>query len=108
VLNQVYANVLGKPVLVPERPITSLGSAIFAFLAAGVFDTIDAAQAALCPSYRVFEPDSRAHATYERLYALYRSLYFALGDPHSDAVPIGSVLPELRRIAAEVRSSERA
>ena len=32
VLNQVYADVLGKPVLVPERSITSLGSAIFAFL----------------------------------------------------------------------------
>jgi L-ribulokinase len=33
VLNQVYANILGVPVLVPETPITSLGSAIFAFLA---------------------------------------------------------------------------
>ena len=37
VLNQVYANVLGKPVLVPEGDVTSLGSAIFAFLAAGDF-----------------------------------------------------------------------
>ncbi len=36
-LNRVYANVLGKPVLVPERDVTSLGSAIFAFLAAGAF-----------------------------------------------------------------------
>ena len=37
VLNQVYANVLGKPMLVPEGDVTSLGSAIFAFLAAGAF-----------------------------------------------------------------------
>src|SRR5690242_11203498 len=43
-LNQVYANVLGKTVLVPESDVTSLGSAIFAFLAAGVFKTIDEAQ----------------------------------------------------------------
>ena len=50
VLNQVYANVLGMPVLVPERPITSLGSAIFAFLAAGTFATIEEAQRALCPA----------------------------------------------------------
>lgn len=103
VLNQVYANVLGKPVLVPERPITSLGSSIFAFLAAGVFDSIDAAQRALCPSYRVFEPDRREVATYERLYAIYKSLYFAMGDPHSAPANVGNVLPELRRIAAESR-----
>ena len=34
VLNQVYANVLGKPVLVPDGVPTSLGSGIMAFLAA--------------------------------------------------------------------------
>jgi L-ribulokinase len=103
VLNQVYANILGKPVLVPERSITSLGSAIFAFLAADVFDSMESAQRALCPPYRVFEPDPRERETCERLYAMYRSLYVALGDPNSDAVHVGAVLPELRRIAAEVR-----
>src|SRR5256712_1243457 len=35
VLNRVYANVLGRPVLVPSKIVVSLGSAIFAFLAAG-------------------------------------------------------------------------
>ena len=39
VLNQVYANVLSKPMLVPKGDVTSLGSAIFAFLAAGTFAT---------------------------------------------------------------------
>ena len=38
VLNQVYANVLGKPVLVPDGIPTSLGSGIFALLAAGAFN----------------------------------------------------------------------
>src|SRR6059058_5382583 len=38
VLNQVYANVLGRPVLVPSKSVVSLGSAIFAFLAAGIFE----------------------------------------------------------------------
>jgi L-ribulokinase len=107
VLNRVYANVLGKPVLVPEDAVTSLGSSIMAFLAAGTFDSIDEAQQALCPSYRVIEPDPREHATYERLYAIYRELYFALGDPDSAAVRIGSVLPELRRIAADVVTGGR-
>jgi L-ribulokinase len=39
-LNRVYANVLNKPVLIPAGDVTSLGSAIFAFLAAGAFPTI--------------------------------------------------------------------
>jgi L-ribulokinase len=104
VLNQVYANVLGKPVLVPERPITSLGSALFAFLAAGAFPTLEAAQEALCPAHRVVHPNPDAHRTYERLFPMYRALYFALGDPRSGAVPIGRVLPELRAIAAQVRA----
>src|SRR5260370_15133088 len=37
VLNQVYANVMNKPILVPTGEVTSLGSALFAFLAAGQF-----------------------------------------------------------------------
>jgi len=49
VLNQVYANVLGKPVLVPAGDVTSLGSAIFALLAAGAFHSIEEAQEALAP-----------------------------------------------------------
>jgi L-ribulokinase len=103
VLNRVYANVLGKPILVPERPITGLGSSIFAFLAAGVFTTIEEAQAALCPPFRVIAPDPRQQAVSQQLYEMYRSLYFAMGDPSSPAVQLGAVLPELRRIAGEVR-----
>jgi hypothetical protein len=38
--------------------VTSLGSAIFAFLAAGTFKTIEDAQKKICPSHRVFEPDN--------------------------------------------------
>lgn len=104
-LNQVYANVLGVPVLVPERPITGLGSAIFAFLAAGVFPTIEDGQRALCPPHRLVEPNDREHARYEQLYAMYTDLYFAMGNAASEPVRIGAVLPELRRIAAEARSS---
>jgi L-ribulokinase len=103
VLNQVYANALGMPVLVPEWPVTGLGSAIFAFMAAGAFETIDQAQRALCPPYRVIAPRPSAASTYDRLYALYRDLYFAFGQPKGSA-NVGRVLPELRRIAAEVRA----
>ncbi len=103
-LNRIYANVLNKPVLVPESEVTSLGSAIFAFLAAGTFQTIEEAQQALCPKYREVLPDPSEAAVYEELYPLYRRLYFSMGKPASTAIPIGDVLPTLRRVAAKVRS----
>ncbi|HEX4231041.1 MAG TPA: ribulokinase [Bryobacteraceae bacterium] len=102
-LNQVYANVLNKPILVPQGDVTSLGSAIFAFLAAGAFPSIEAAQQALCPPHRTFLPQPDAAAVYEQLYPLYRKLYFGLGSKSSAPVAIGDVLPQLRTIAAETR-----
>jgi len=102
VLNQVYANVLGKPVLVPAGIPTSLGSGIFALLAAGAFPSIEAAQSAMCLTYATYEPDPTATAMYERLFGLYRDLYFALGRRNAGATALGAVLPELRKIAAEV------
>jgi L-ribulokinase len=108
VLNQVYANVLGKPILVPKSDVTSLGSAIFAFLAAGTFRTVEEAQDALCPDYAVVPPQAESAATYEALYGLYRRLYFAFGERRSQALEIGDVLPELRRIAARARGGQSA
>lgn len=98
VLNQVYANVINKPILVPEAPITGLGSAIFAFIAAGTFPSVEEAQKALCPSYRVFVPQASANATYSELFAMYRNLYFAMGLPSSPPIKVGDVLPRLKRI----------
>jgi L-ribulokinase len=106
VLNQVYANVLNKPVLVPAGIPTSLGSGIFALLAAGAYQTIEEAQEAVCLPLRTVEPDRKAAAVYERLYRHYRDVYFALGRRDAEPVALGRVLPELRRIAAEVRAGE--
>jgi L-ribulokinase len=103
VLNQVYANVLNKPVLVPAGIPTSLGSGIVALVAAGAYPTIEAAQAAVCLPLRTVEPDPAAAAVYEELYQLYRSVYFALGTRNADPAALGRVLPELRRIAAASR-----
>lgn len=102
-LNHVYANVFNKPVLVPTSDVTSLGSAIFAFLAAGTFETVEAAQDALCPAYRTVEPDPKAVRIYEQLYPLYQKLYFGFGERDAQAVSFGDVLPELRRISGEAR-----
>src|ERR1700682_1325346 len=103
VLNKVYANVLNKPVLVPQQDVTSFASSIFAFLAAGTFRSIEEAQDAICPSHRVTEPDAAAARTYEELYQIYRELYFAFGNLDSKPTSVGKVLPALRRIAAVAR-----
>src|SRR5690242_8934573 len=97
VVNQVYANVLGRPVLVPAGSVVSLGSAIFAFLAAGVFQTVEQAQDQVCPKYRVFQPDPSARRTYDQLYSLFSKVYFAFGQPETRE--FGGVLPELIRLA---------
>ena len=108
VLNQVYANVLDKPILVPKGDVTSLGSAIFAFLAAGTFRSIEEAQAALCPGHRTIQPQAEEAAVYRELFPLYRKLYFSFGEKQSAPVGIGEILPELRRVAALVRGGKNA
>jgi L-ribulokinase len=105
VLNRVYANVLNKPVLIPKTDVTSLGSAIFAALAAGAFRSLEEAQNALCPEYRVVEPDAQTAKTYEELYALYREIYFAFGSSNAATISPGSILPTLRRVAAAARGN---
>ncbi|PYY06662.1 MAG: ribulokinase [Acidobacteria bacterium] len=97
VLNQVYANVLGRPVLVPSKSVTSLGSAIFAFLAAGTFKTIEEAQDKICPPHKVYRPNPSEQSIYDELYTLYSKLYFAFGPP--DAKEFGDVLPKLIQLA---------
>jgi L-ribulokinase len=104
-LNRVYASVLGKPILVPDAETTSLGSAIFAFLAAGAFPSIEAAQDALCPSYTTVDPDPASVAVYEELYPLFRTLYFALGRADAAPAPLGPILPTLRQVAARARAT---
>jgi L-ribulokinase len=100
VLNQVYANVLGRPVLVPSSKVTGVGSAIFAFLAAGAFSTIEAAQKQICPSHTVFAPEPKAQKVYHPLYDLYRRIYFDFGKPAGSS-RFGDVLPALIRIARQ-------
>jgi len=97
VLNQVYANVLGRPVLVPSKSVTSLGSAIFAFLAAGVFRTVEEAQDKICPGHAVFTPEPGAQTIYNTLHGFYREIYFAFGQPGK--TKLDEVLPTLIHLA---------
>ena len=97
-LNQVYANVLRKPVLVPEGDVTSLGSVIIAFLAAGEFASIEEAQNALCPPFKIFTPEPVEADRYDRIFPLFRDAYFSLGTPDAPPAALGRILPELHNI----------
>lgn len=95
-INQLYADVLNKPVCVPKQPATGLGSAIFASLAAGAFSCIEAAQDTLCPGFREYHPQTPAVSAYEDLYDAFRKVYFLFGDGGPASQSAAGVLNTLR------------
>ncbi|KQX51315.1 MULTISPECIES: ribulokinase [Ensifer] len=98
ILNQIYANVLGKPILVPDGIPTGLGSSIFASMASKDHASIESAQAAMCLGYRRFEPDPATRGRYETLYQLYKQVYMGFGT--SGLSDFSEVLGDIKRIAA--------
>ncbi|QHN05177.1 ribulokinase [Granulicella sp. WH15] len=98
-LNQVYANVLNKPVVVPDGIPTSLGSGIFAMLAIGEFKSVEEAQAKLCLKEKIFLPEPFEASIYEELFGLYRRLYFALGSNQTEGVDLHAIFGDLRKIS---------
>ena len=63
----IYANVLGRPVLVPSKSVVSLGFAIFAFLATRTFKTVEEVQDKICPAHALFAPNPEAQRVYHAL-----------------------------------------
>ena len=78
---QIYADVLGHPMLVAGSPQTpALGSAISAAVAAGVYKSFEAAQSRMTSlKEKRFTPDPEAKAVYDELYSMYRELHDTLG-----------------------------
>jgi L-ribulokinase len=96
---QLIADISGRPVRVPASgEVPARGAALFGAVAAGVFDEIGAAVRAATPEMaRTYEPDRAASATYDRVYAIYRSLYETLGRSQVQ------LLHGLKGIATETR-----
>jgi xylulokinase len=71
----IRASALGRPLVVPEQiEASSLGAAIAAGVAGGVYDNASAGVAAAVRVARVVEPDMAAHARYRELRALMSQL----------------------------------
>ncbi|WP_115726864.1 ribulokinase [Actinomyces culturomici] len=95
-LMQMYADITRRPLLTATTlQAGAHGSAIFAAVAAGAYESVPEASAVMGGvSDVVYRPDEERAARYDALYALYRRLYdrFGLAD---------ETMHELRRISAE-------
>jgi L-ribulokinase len=80
-LMQLFADISGLAVRVPASDeVPARGAALFAAVAAGAFDGIDAAVVATePPGGRTYRPDAAVRRTYDRVYAIYRGLHDLLG-----------------------------
>jgi L-ribulokinase len=96
-LMQLFADVSGLAVRVPASDeVPARGSALFAAVADGIFDGIDAAVASIePPAGRTYRPDPAAKSAYDRVYAIYRGLHDLLGRSHVE------LLHELKAIRLE-------
>jgi xylulokinase len=91
--SQIKADMLGRPLqLAPGEPGT-LGAALLAGVAAGVWPDLLAASVIVKPAGRI-EPHPAAHARYTRLYELYRALYPRLGELYRALPVLAAGLPE--------------
>jgi L-ribulokinase len=106
---QVYADVLGRPMLVAGSPqAPALGAAIAAAVAAGGaaggYDRFEAAQERMTSlKAQRFVPVAGVHAVYDELYALYRELHDVFGavrEPRADLATLMKRLLAIRERAA--------
>jgi len=78
---QIYADVLGRPILISASSQTcALGSAIAGAVAAGAYQTFGDAIGDITQLSPVqFAPEPASQTVYERLYGLYREIHDAFG-----------------------------
>src|SRR5262245_25576145 len=94
---QIYADVIGQPMLIAGSPQTpALGAAISAAVTAGAasggYDDWSAAQRAMTGlKDKRFEPHPAAQAVYDELYAIYRELHDTFGLPTGASAKVGGV-----------------
>ncbi|MEJ2206633.1 MAG: ribulokinase [Gemmatimonadota bacterium] len=109
---QVYADVLGRPMLIAGSTQTpALGAAIAAAVtagaAAGGYDTFESAQAAMTSlSEERFDPDPAAHAVYDELYAMYGELHDVFGGVAGARADLPTLMKRLLALRERVVGEE--
>jgi len=101
---QIYADVIGQPMLIAGSPQTpALGAAISAAVtagaAAGGYDDWTAAQDRMTTLRdRHFVPDPAAQAVYDELYGIYRELHDTFGAVAGARAELGTIMKRLLAI----------
>lgn len=107
---QIYADVTGRPIRISRSAQTcALGAAIAGAVVAGKeaggYDDFPRAQKRMTGlKPRVFQPNSKAHETYKRLYKIYRTLHDSFGTKDS-IKPLHGVMKQLIEIRDQARKS---
>ena len=107
---QIYADVLGRPMIIAGSPQTpALGAAASAAVAAGAGEgghaTFAEAQAAMVRDGDTqYLPDPAAGKVYDELYAIYRELHDAFGGVPGPAAELGTVMKRLLAIRERVNA----
>jgi L-ribulokinase len=99
---QIYADVIGQPMLVAgSSQAPALGAAIAAAVTAGEHESWTAAQRKMTSiKERQFLPDPHAHGVYNELFAIYRELHDEFGGVTN--ADLGSVMKRLLAIRGRV------
>ena len=101
---QIYADVLGQPMLIAGSPQTpALGAAVSAAVTAGKAaggydDWPEAQQRMTTMKEKKYLPDPAAHAVYSELYGLYRELHDTFGGVKGAKGDLGSLMKRLLAI----------
>ena len=110
---QIYADVIGQPMLIAGSPQTpALGAAVSAAVtagkAAGGYDDWTEAQDRMTAlRARRFAPDAQAHAMYDNLYAIYRELHDGFGGVPGARADYATLMRRLLDIRERVTKQEK-
>jgi L-ribulokinase len=105
---QIYADVLGRPMLIAGSTQTpALGAAVSAAVAAGAYESFAAAQAAMTSlKPDGFLPNPAARRVYDELYGMYRELHDVFGGVQAARADLPSLMKRLlalrERVVGEV------
>ncbi|MCA9300183.1 MAG: hypothetical protein KDA28_14015, partial [Phycisphaerales bacterium] len=106
-VNQIYADILGRRIRISGSPQTcALGAAIFGSIVGGAHRSVHAAQKSMVTFKDTeYAPRREARAVYDDLFGLYRVLHDAMGDVGGpEAAKIGTVMPRLLEIQERARA----
>jgi len=102
VFMQIYADVIGQPMLIAgSSQAPALGAAISAAVTAGAFASWADAQSKMTSvKEKRFLPDPAAHAVYNELYVIHRELHDEFGNVATTS--LGGVMKQLLEIGRRV------